>query len=260
MASDGYLYRTWYSEYTRYFVNVMSWHNHSWYYYFWNWHRLEFFTPYVFALPIAISAGLISRAHREMTTLLPVHAFTFVAILSYPIVKLMWYDAPVYPLLALMIGVGTIVLWSRCESALKLNNTWSLTWLSVLLILLFAIPVRNMYHRNAALFLPVDILEREGFFVRQLHHESPELKDYKILMQAETNAHYTQIDFYVNAYSRYEGYSLDILQDTSMVAPGYMVACCQEEQMAWLRQKFELKELKESEIGCVLVEVGARKN
>jgi hypothetical protein len=127
------------------------------------------------------------------------------------------------------------------------------------LFIIFVIPVKTMYQRNAELYLPVDILEREGFSIRDLHRTDPKIKEYKVLMLAGQNAHYTQVDFYVNAYNRYKGYDLEILKDTSEVRTGQTVLCCQDAQAQWLDANYEVVRNLQNNIGCILVHLQEKK-
>jgi 4-amino-4-deoxy-L-arabinose transferase-like glycosyltransferase len=255
----GYMYKTWFSEYTRFFDNVMSWHNHPWYYYFWNWYRLEFFVPYVFWLPVALAIGLWSRVLRKPVMLMAIYVFTFIAILSYPIVKLMWYDAAAYPFLALICASGAVALWDGLMDKARAAGSVREVLFVPLLVLLFAKPVCDMYKRNAELREPFDILEREGDFVRTLHKTEPELRAYDILMMYDQNAHYTQIDFYVNAYNRYQGYHLELITDTLLVQPGDTLACCQEVLIHSLERAFELDTVVSNRHGCILATIKQKK-
>jgi 4-amino-4-deoxy-L-arabinose transferase-like glycosyltransferase len=253
--APGFFSRTLQADYSRFTTDHLAWHHHPWYYYIQNWYSLEFFTPWVFWLPFAAAFGLASIRLRQAAVLILVQLLVFVGIFSYPKVKLMWYDAPVYPLLALLCAIGLITAWDWVKHRLALKPAIAQTTLVGLCIALFFLPVRKMYERNTDLYLPVDILEREGFFLRDLHRNHPDLKDINVLMLAGQNAHYTQVDFYMNVYNRYEGYRIALYRDTPDVRSGDTIACCQEDQIAWLREHFVLEELSASEIGCVLVRV-----
>ena len=251
----GYLYRVFYSEISRLYENILPWSNQPWYYYFWNWERLDFFTPYIYVLPLAIATGLAKRKYRWMTGILIVQVLVFVGILSYPLVKLMWYDAPVYPLLALICGIGFVAGWDWVADKLKLT-AGPRQWVAIVFtILVFALPVHSMYQQNAAAYLPVDILEREGFSIRDLEQSLPEVRQYNVLMLAGQNAHYTQVDFYLNLFNRYKGYEISLLRDTALVRPGDLVLCCQETQLQWLEANFAGEVLSENAIGCQLIAI-----
>ncbi len=254
--TPGYLTRTVKVDYGRFLTQTMAWHHHPWYYYFWNWYRLEFFTPYVFWLPVAIVIGLLSKVFHRPVMLLTTHVLVFIGILSYPIVKLMWYDAPVYPFLALLCAIGGVVVWDFIKEKIKLNKGSEAILFTILLASIFFIPVRDMYRRNADQRLPVDILEREGFFIRELSRNNPVLKRYKVLMVYEQNAHYTQVDFYMNAYNRYMGFEIELLRDTTLVQLEDTIACCQEKQLQWLKAHFECEVIVRGETGCEIMKLG----
>ena len=255
-ALPGYLYHVYYSEYTRFNVNILPWHNHPWYYYFWNWQRLGFFTPYVYWLPVAVLIGLFHKNVRKATSLMSIQVVVFIGVLSYPIVKLMWYDAPVYPLLALLCATGFVVLWDWFVQKASVRENIRDGAFILVLAGLFCLPVLKMFERNADLYLPVDILEREGFSIRELKRNHPEFRQYKVLMLAQQNAHYTQVDFYLNAYNRYGGYDISLLRDTTGVSPGDTILCCQDEQIRWLTTSYPCDTIDTNVIGCVRLAVG----
>lgn len=253
--APGFFARTAKVDYGRFLTQTMTWHHHPWYYYFWNWQRLDFFTPYVYALPIAVVLGVISKTYRNITILLTVQALVFIGILSYPIVKLMWYDAPVYPLLALICAIGLISVWEWIERKLGQRDHLKKLLFAAFLLVVFFVPIKEMFKRNAEIRLPVDGLEREGFFVRELKQSHSDLKSYNVLMLSDQNAHFTQIDYYINAYNRYEGYVISHLKDTALVQRGDTILCCQDKQIAWLREKFDVTEIATHKIGCALMRV-----
>jgi 4-amino-4-deoxy-L-arabinose transferase-like glycosyltransferase len=253
--APGYLSRTLKIDFGRFTTDYMAWHHHPWYYYIRNWYALEFFTPYIFWLPMAVVTGFLIPKYRKAVLLLTIQVVVFIALFSYPKVKLMWYDAPAYPLLSLICAIGFIALWDAVQTRIDKRPVLSHMVFGITLLLIFAIPVKDMYKRNAGLYLPADQLEREGFFIRELKRTRPELKNYKVLMLAEQNAHFTQLDFYLNAYNRHMGYELQHLRDTTEVRAGDTIAVCQEEQMEWLERNFQLELIRENQTGCVLVNV-----
>jgi 4-amino-4-deoxy-L-arabinose transferase-like glycosyltransferase len=251
--APGFFDRTSSVDFGRFTTDYMAWHHHRWYYYVRNWFMLDFFTPYAYWLPVAIATACAFAKYRQPTVMLTPLAFVFVAVFSYPKVKLMWYDAPVYPWLALICATGFLALWDFLIQRFHMN-TRAAQWLfAVALVVIFAIPVINMYERNAELYLPVDPMEHEGFFIRELSRDKPEVKNYIVLMMAEQNAHFTQLDFYLNAYNRHKGFHLAHLRDTSDVRAGDTIAVCQERQYNWLIDNYLVEEIFNGETGCKLV-------
>lgn len=258
--APGYLSHMWGAEYGRYVTSYLPWHHQPWHFYVSNWVTQQYFTPWVYALVPAIAFGLFSKTWRTPTTLLVVTAVTFLVVLSFPRVKLAWYDAPVYPLLATIVSIGFIALWDWITTRLRTGRTTEQVAFAVVVLLVCLLPVRDMYHRNAGLYLPVDQLEREGFSIRALHRDHPEMTSYKVLMLAGQNAHFTQVDFYLNAYQCYKGLQIGHLRDTSLVQPGDTILCCQEKQLHWLAVNFQLDTIVVNEIGCLLLKTGFEKS
>lgn len=81
-------------------------HLHTWYFYF----KLLFeerFVPWLFFLPLGLLVGFWQKGSMsKLTALLILQAVIFLLILSYGKTRIVWYMAPVYPSLALLVGIG----------------------------------------------------------------------------------------------------------------------------------------------------------
>jgi len=96
------------------FSEVIESHDHPWPYYL-ELLRDEYFTPWYWLLPAALLALLFQRRTEtgRFMWLLLLYAGCWLTVISLSQTKLSWYEAPVYPLLALLVGLGVATLWQQ---------------------------------------------------------------------------------------------------------------------------------------------------
>ena len=66
------------------------------------------FSPWLYYLPFGLAVGLVSRRERvrDLALFLTFGVLVFMAVISAGETKLEWYDAPFYPLAALLVAIG----------------------------------------------------------------------------------------------------------------------------------------------------------
>jgi 4-amino-4-deoxy-L-arabinose transferase-like glycosyltransferase len=116
------------------------------------------FVPWIYLLPVClIITGLRKKIIvREFAVFSSIYLACYFLIISYSKTKFHWYDAPMYPIASLSIGLGLssiiklIVDYSYSNNLFNLgeNKTLFKYQLSgVLLIMIFALPIAmNIYH------------------------------------------------------------------------------------------------------------------
>jgi hypothetical protein len=127
----GYWSIVWHSEFTRVIVNVQPWLVYPWNAYFvflWE----TFFRYPVMLLAIIAPVYLLVPClpHKKLFIHALIISLGYLIAISIPPVKLVWYDAPVYPLLAFAIGLALAglmnVLWDRIKSRPLADLIWTL--------------------------------------------------------------------------------------------------------------------------------------
>ena len=104
--SPGYLHEVWKEEIARY-VNKEPGHRTAEFWYYWN-NFLDFrFIPWIYFLPLSIPGYFLIKNKKLKDFLV----FTFICCISIFLIiskgcKNLWYDAPLYPLMAIMISLG----------------------------------------------------------------------------------------------------------------------------------------------------------
>ncbi len=242
--APGYLDKVFFSEYQRLTDNIMPWHERPFWFYAQNMWQRDFFTPHVYLLVPAFVLGLWRKDQwRRFTWMLLVFCGAYFLLISYPPVKLEWYAAPLYPFLALLIGVGWCRLMDIGESYVERKEAWSGVFFYALLAAFMAYPYFTIWNsiQNRK---PVDSFEREGYTMRQWQAEKPDLKSYQVLMTAKYPQHLDQFHFYRKALNHWEEGNIRHAPRYTHLAIGDTVLCCQSENLDTLQQQFEIEELR----------------
>ena len=210
-AQPGYLSLTWHSEYMRMFANVMPWHEQPFTYYFKNFVLLKTFTPWIFLLIIAVMTGLVLI--REKLTKQQLIRWTFISfgyliLISVPAVKLEWYDAPVYPFFALILGTVAGNLTNHLPAGLKY---------------LWLIPVGFILWRKIN-FIQHDITPRHPFeYEGAMLRETDVTPDTRVFMPVQTPEHRLQLDFYRKIKLEKNREEIEVLEIPEQIRSGNRV-------------------------------------
>lgn len=106
MANPGYVAAVLDNEVGGRYLVTQGGHLHPWYHYF-HWLHREHFVPWLFFIPLGLLVGFWQKGKlRYLTWLLVIGSLSFLFILSFGQTRIMWYMAPVYPSLALLVGLG----------------------------------------------------------------------------------------------------------------------------------------------------------
>lgn len=236
-AQPGYFKEVWFSEFSRYTDNVMSWHQHPFNFY-WKHLKNEAFDFWIYWLPIGL-AGFFNpnKILRKMTTLCMVFVIYYFLLISVPSVKLDWYDAPLFPFMAIGVALGVTSLFG-----ILFRNIQVRTGLWAIIVLTAIFPYRKVMVSNKET-LPVDSLEFEAWAIREIAKQQPELKQYKILKKVDHPEHLDAINFYIKKESIQRSVKIEIVSDPSKIASGDKVVCANAELEEKLKEKYTLKKL-----------------
>jgi len=266
-AAPGYLDKVIFSEYRRFTENIMPWQEQPFGFYWENMWTRSYFMPYLKSLPLALVLGLWGGEKKEaqgvlnaFTKMAAVFCLSYFLLISYPSVKLNYYDAPLYPFLSLLIGVGLVQFWKILESFVVLGKGRRLgdLWLALLLVVLFFIPYKKSW-TNIQNSEPTFALEREGHFIRHLKKSNPSQKDYKVLMYSKHSELFDQANFYIKGANHFEDANLDLVKDWKSLKSADWVLCCQSELIDSLKQNDFIMEEKESLGNCIYFQLKERR-
>ncbi len=224
----GFLPLVWHSEYLRIAKNIMTYHEHGFGYYFQNFHSLKFFTPWIFVVMVAMGYMLFVRKaddRKSQYVQWMVLALGYLLVISIPPVKLEWYDAPVYPFFALILGAA-------CGEVIRLLPG---RWKYLVLIPAFLLIWRKMH------FIQTDSIakhafEYEGSMLRQL--KDP--RDVTVFMPVEYAEHRLQLDFYRKVFLDQKKIDVPVADQWDELKPGMQVLLRNSPWLDSLQYRFEV--------------------
>lgn len=201
LQTPGYLLNVFQSEILRINQPVMTWHVLPFDFYFQNiiWKHFKvyiFFLAFIPVLPFLVKTS--SKKFRVLIYLLIISIGYFLLI-SFPPVKLDWYDAPLMPVLSLIAGIIILLLSEAIFEKLKVK--WSISFKNLVLGLIM-IPVlvwSYVYILQTVKFTEdwIDPNEIEGAYLRHLVNSEAGFNGFTIL---KTDKHDGQLMFYIRSF------------------------------------------------------------
>ncbi len=118
-------------------------HGHGWHHYI-KWLYKNKFVPWLFFIPLALLIGLWKKGRLwHLTWLLLINSLVFLAILSISKTKISWYMAPVYPSLALLVGIAFERAISGINKMMSGNNKSKYAVIAAFVIAVFWLPYKS---------------------------------------------------------------------------------------------------------------------
>jgi 4-amino-4-deoxy-L-arabinose transferase-like glycosyltransferase len=180
--NPGYLAAVMDNEMGGRYLETQDGHDHPWYHYFkWLWR--EKFQPWLLFLPLGLAVGFLGKGRlRLCTSLLLLNSIAFLLVISFAKTRIIWYMAPVYPSLALLVGIGFEKLISGASHLLcKIRNPASGT----LHYAVLAAFVFGMFWQ------PYSFIIERVYFEQHPKWDWPELKYRDFMRQAKDVKSYT---------------------------------------------------------------------
>ncbi len=204
----GFISLAWHSEYLRMFSNVMPWHEHGFGYYFKNFVSLHTYTPWIFFLFAGIGYSLFilkNKSAKDHLVRWIIISLSYMLLISIPADKLEWYDAPVYPFFALILGTLAGQLTSTT------SKRWQYIWLLPILLILW----RKIDFIRSDI-QPRHPFEYEGAMLRQIE----DVDAIKVFMPVQTPEHRLQLDFYRKIIFQKTGNEVKVIDSTNNLLTG----------------------------------------
>lgn len=201
----GFISLAWHSEYLRMFFNVMPWHEHGFGYYFKSFVSLHTYSPWIFFLAGAIGYSIFILKNKALKNHLLkwiILSLGYLILISIPADKLEWYDAPVYPFFALILGVTA---GHQIKSFTPLMKWICLTPV----IFLFVMKLIFIHHDTQ----PRHLFEFEGSMLRQIK----DTDSIKVFMPVATPEHRLQLDFYRKLILKRNLYEVTVLDSLQQI-------------------------------------------
>lgn len=226
------------SEFNRFSGEGLGWHKHPWDFYLNNFTELKRY-PLIWFVPLTISAFFVASSpliRRVYGYFLGI-AVGYLAFISWPPVKLEWYDAPLYPLFALLWGIAVAAVAERVELWQKRRLAWGLALVLTLPLCMSSYRLvweKIQYHPDK-----MADFEREGVFIRQIENTLPDFRlDFAVVKTIKHPEHLDQVKFYQKTWKTRFGVDIGIVTDPQTLSAGQIVLIAQPATLEAVRARF----------------------
>jgi 4-amino-4-deoxy-L-arabinose transferase-like glycosyltransferase len=231
------------------YLTVIEGHGPDWNYYLDN-IQYHFFTQWLWAVVPALLVGwlqppgLVRRAMGLLTSFI----VGWLVVISTSKSKLEWYDAPVYPALAMLIGLGIYIVYQDLVK-LYLPQLGRLSSWAVRLIIF-----TTLFYTGYYTIIHQIIDERHsdygagpdgylGRYVTKLMHERPDIDNLTLL--TSSGDYRAVLKYYELIFANAPGRKLTpmMAKDARVLQPGKVVVLCDQAHRAALDSAFQVVEL-----------------
>lgn len=185
VSNPGYFAAVMDNEMGGRFLQAKEGHLKPWYHYF-EWLWKEQFQPWILFIPLGLLVGLWQKERlRSLTLLLLINSITFLVIISISKTRILWYMAPIYPSLALLVGIGFDKLICGASRLIHNPNDKAIFKIPIqtyLILAAFTVPVFYQPYRS--------IIE-QVYFEQHPAWDWPELKYRDFMRKTKDIKHYT---------------------------------------------------------------------
>ena len=271
LMAPGYWNVVYASEISRFGEEVMSWHVQPFDFYFQNMINGRFI-PFLFLLPFTWLVLLWQKEKMIRTSfiMLWILAAGYFMLISYPADKLEWYDAPLYPLLSLIIAIFVDTLIKKITAIpIIASNRLIKNVVGFLIVLaLLAPPYYQTILRVAKKdeithsWAPeqIDEFRINGAFMKHLKEQKPLVSSYSIFTVPPEHAeHYDQIKFYQRSLQHQDNFSIKIKNQKQELQAGEYVAVCDHNLQDTINANWTVT-IQEKWKNCVLYELKSGKD
>ncbi len=236
--NPGYLSAVYKNEIAgRYFESIEN-HSESFWFYFDN-ILSERYSYWIFPALAALILGIFASEQRlkKINFYIFGCVLTFLLILSTAKSKIAWYDAPIYPLLAIGIAVQINAIIEMITNRFNLRKYIKYMYKVSLVIALIGVPYVTVFKNVSR----VEELEHEKdfyaieYFLRDNETKVSELKAPHVVY----DGYDVQVEFYVNRYQM-NGMNIELVPSQN-VQVGDEIIVCQAEVLDQLKDQFHIE-------------------
>ncbi|MBC6991810.1 ArnT family glycosyltransferase [Hymenobacter sp. BT491] len=260
-ALPGYWHAVQLNELGGRFQNALESHDGPWYYYFRN-AATRFFVSWLPLLPPSLLILAFERdaATRRLIWLLALFVGCWLLVISTAATKLEWYEAPLYPILALLIALALTTLFQRWQQSSAMSPRWQVITGTLALLALVWLPYKQIIdliitNRQNDITWGPEV--RYGYYLGRYVRQHPE--DKTIDVYHPGTLYGSSFWFYRQALAR-ESVKVQphsSREQLNLVTGAHVIVCTPEEQQV-LADRYQVTKLEE-EGPCATFEVWAKK-
>ncbi|MDU0370685.1 ArnT family glycosyltransferase [Hymenobacter endophyticus] len=234
------------------FLTTLDNHVHPWDFYLENF-RQRFFAPWLWALlPALVVAGILQPAGlvKRAAWMLVLFCLSWLGVISSAQSKLEWYDAPIYPALALLLGLGLSIAYQDLRELYRprvgrVAGVLAQVLLIGCVVLLpyYAITTQLIAERHSDFGLGPD--GHLGRYITRLAREQPQVNNVTVLTHGMANS---MLLYYKAEFEQHAGNRLTILNEPGTRTPplGSVVVTCDPAFKAPLDSAFRMIEVHQN--------------
>jgi len=231
-------------------------HNHPFDFYFKRYYNSSF-CIWIYFLPLATALVFSKKLKlfKAIGQLAFCCALPYLIIISYSETKLPWYDAPMYPLLAILVAIGIYQLWYFLADWTKKSKHIPLSSFAIYgIVFLFLVP----YVRIVTQFSNFKLSgqdEQFAYLMKQIDKKQL-TKDYYVFATGQA----PQLSFYSGYFNRRKGYDIQVVKNTDTFQNGDQVMLCQDSRKKIIDEQFEYEPMASYGKKCHLLRLTKRKD
>lgn len=165
----------------------------------------EEFKYYAWFLPFGLIFLTLKNNRQQLKFLLAplLTALTFHVIISNGTYNA-WYNAPIFPLLAIMTGMGLSLIFESIKTHLNLSNARFILFAGAFVLGIFAFPYREILLEKVYFHERTKGYEHYGAYLKHLKEKRPNLKEIHLYSEVK-NSH---VLFYWTVYNKCYDYQI----------------------------------------------------
>jgi 4-amino-4-deoxy-L-arabinose transferase-like glycosyltransferase len=259
-AAPGYGQAVWENELGGRLTGSLEQHSGEWYAYLTGFFSQQFllWTPWVIAGAWALARRPTRRPAHRFLTLAAWSAGVLMVVISLASTKLPWYNAPVFPVLALLIGGGLATL-ARRVAAVAPPAAWR--WRATLLVLLAVVPSAIALQQRRAKEMAHSYNEPEltyGRFLRDPAATPGPATHFTVLHRGPNEATLTynaSLEFYALAFRHAHPHdTLEVRYAATQLPVGRVVVVCGAAAQAAVYQAYKARTLYAAD-SCLTLQI-----
>ncbi len=195
------------------------------------------------------------RAYRDLGILLGLAWWSWLLVISSSQTKLEWYDASLYPLMAMFVGLILSQLYQGLQQVLQLDSGfWKYSLTALFVLVLFLPPYLSILQKT---YQPKDNDypgELYGYLIHQATRTPPQQKEYTLVYRGFS----LHCLFYQLVYNEEYDYEISRKRKFEEMEAGETVMLCEPQGLAYAREHFEVENLTATR-GCYLMKLVSRR-
>jgi len=247
LYNPGYLQAVMQNEFGGRFFGTIEGHKHGFWYYYENLIDNRY-TKWIFLLPCGILTGILSKNMRikNLTLFSTITIFAFFLVISSAQTKLRWYDLPLYPFLAILVGIFIHFIFLFLKEEKRIFHYLKSNIIPyVFLFLIFIAPYREVVNKTYKQKEDSEDFYRVNYFLRDILRGKIQKDNFLVIYDGKSWKDWdtSHIKFYLNLLQE-QGKNIS-LKKCGDVTTGKIVLIYQDESKEFLEEKYDINVIDE---------------